>query len=73
MHPPLPAEYPTGTFSLRLLRWFPCLELSRAYGQEKVLCQLPGGTAVVSMTAALSKWRAELNQQIASDLERQVI
>jgi len=59
--------------SLHLLLQFPCLELSSAQGWHKVLCQLPGDTAVVSMTAVLPKWRAELNQQIASDLERQVI
>lgn len=35
-----------------------------------MLCQLPGDRAVVSMTAIPSKSRAELNQQIASDLER---
>lgn len=59
--------------SFTWLLWFACLELSRAWGQEKVLCQLQGDTALVSMTAVLSKWRSELNQQIASDLERQEI
>lgn len=40
---------------------------------DALLCQLPRDAVAVSNTAILSKWRAWLNQKIASDLERQVI
>lgn len=52
----------------------PCLlGAEQSTGTGEVLHQLRGDTAVVSMTAILSKWSLELNQQIASDLESQVI